>query len=40
MVICYLDALKKSSKTIETKIKREIVEELQQAIYRRKRTEN
>ena len=38
MVICSLDALKKSSKKKETKIKKEIVEVLQQASYRRKRT--
>ena len=38
MVICSLDALKKSSKQKETRIKKEIVEVLQQASYRRKRT--
>ena len=38
MVICSLDALKKSPKKKETKIKKEIVEVLQQASYRRKRT--
>ena len=38
MVICSLDALKKSSKKKETIIKKEIVETLQQASYRRKRT--
>ena len=37
MVICSLDALKKSSKRKETRIKKEIVEVLQQASYRRKR---
>ena len=37
MVICSLDALKKSSKKKETRIKKEILEELQQASYRRKR---
>ena len=31
MVICFLDALKKSSKKKETRIKKEIVEVLQQA---------
>ena len=31
MVICFLDALKKSSKNKETRIKKEIVEVLQQA---------
>ena len=36
MVICSLDALKKSSKKKETRIKKEIVEVLQQANYRRK----
>ena len=39
MVICYLDTLKKSSKKKETRIKKEIVEVLQQASYRRERTE-
>ena len=38
MVICSLDALKKSSKKKETIIKKEIVEMLQQASHRRKRT--
>ena len=38
MVICSLDVLKKSSKKKETRIKKEILEELQQASYRRKRT--
>ena len=38
MVICSLDALKKSSKKKETRIKKEIVEVLQQASYRRKRS--
>ena len=37
MVICSLDALKRFSKTKETRIKKEIVEVLQQASYRRKR---
>ena len=40
MVICFLDALKKSSKKEETRIKKEIVEVLQQASYHRKRTKN
>ena len=40
MVICSLDALKESSKKKETKIKKEIVEVLQQASYRKNRTEN
>ena len=39
MVICSLHALKKSSKKKETIIRKEIVEALQQASYRRKRTE-
>ena len=38
MVICSLDALKKSSKKKEARIKKEIVEVLQQASYRRKRS--
>ena len=38
MVICSLDALKKSSKKKETRIKKEVVEALQQASYRRERT--
>ena len=38
MVICFLDALKKSSKKKETRIKKEMFEVLQQAIYRRKRS--
>ena len=38
MVICSLDALKKSSKKKETRIKKEVVDVLQQASYRRKRT--
>ena len=33
MVICSLDVLKKSSKTKETRIKKEIVEVLQQTSY-------
>ena len=33
MVICSLDVLKKSSKTKETRIEREIVEVLQQTSY-------
>ena len=37
MVICYLYALKKFSKRNETRIKKEIVEVLQQSSYRRKR---
>ena len=36
MVICSLDALKKYSKKEETRIKKEIVEVLQQASYCRK----
>ena len=36
MVICSLDALKKSSKMEETRIKKEIVEVLQQPSYRQK----
>ena len=38
MVICSLDALKKSSKKKQTRIKKEIVDMLQQASYRRRRT--
>ena len=38
MVICSLDALKKSSKKKETRIIKEIVEFLQQASYRKKRS--
>ena len=38
MVTCSLDVLNKSSKKKETKIKNEIVEVLQQASYRKKRT--
>ena len=38
MVTCSLDALEKSSKKKETRIKKEIVEVLEQARYRRKRT--
>ena len=40
MVTCSLDVLNKSSKKKETKIKNEIVEVLQQASYRKKRTGN
>ena len=40
MVICSLDVLKESSKKKETKIKKEIVEVLQQASYRKKFTGN
>ena len=36
MVICSLDALKKSSKMEETSIKKEIVDVLQQPSYRQK----
>ena len=36
MVICSLDAFKKSSKKKETRIKKEIVEVLQQPSYRQK----
>ena len=38
MVICSLDALRKSSKRKEKKIKKEKVEVLQQTIYNRKET--
>ena len=38
MVICSLEALKKSSKIKETRIKKEIVEVLQQDSYRRNRS--
>ena len=38
MVICSLDVLEKSSKKKQTRIKKEIVEVLKQAGYRRKRT--
>ena len=38
MVICTLDALERYSKKKETRIKKEIVEVLQQASYRRKRS--
>ena len=38
MVICSLDALKKSSKKKETRRKKETVEVLHQASYRRKRS--
>ena len=40
MVTCSLDTLKESSKKTETKMKKEIVELLQQASYRKKRAEN
>ena len=40
MVICSLDALKKSSKKKEARIKKEIVEVLQQHSYLKKRTGN
>ena len=40
MLICSLDALKESSKRKVTKIKKEIVEVLQQATNRKKRTGN
>ena len=40
MVICSLDVLKESSKKKETKTKKEIVEVLQQANYRKKFTGN
>ena len=40
MVICSLDPLKKSSKKKEKRIKKEIVEVLQQASYPRKRRRN
>ena len=40
MVIYSLGALKQPSKKEETKIKKEIVEMLQQARYRKKRTGN
>ena len=38
MFICSLDALKKSSKKKETRIRKEKVKLLQQASYRRKKT--
>ena len=38
MFICSLDAFKKSSKKKETRIKKEIVKDLQQANHRRNRT--
>ena len=38
MVICSLDALKKSSKKKEARMKKEIVEVLQQASYQGKRS--
>ena len=37
MVICSLDTLKNSPNTKETRVKKEIVEVLQQASYLRKR---
>ena len=40
MVIYFLDALKKSWKKKETRIKKEMVEVLEQPIYRKKRTGN
>ena len=40
MLFCSLDALKKSSKKKEARIQREIVEVLQQASYRRKRSDD
>ena len=40
MVICSLDVLEKSSKKNETRIKKEIVEMLQQVSDCKKRTEN
>ena len=40
MVTCFLGAFKKSLKKKETRIKKEIVEELQQPSYRKKRTGN
>ena len=40
MVICSLNGLKKSSKKKETRIKKEMVEVLQQGSYRRNRTGN
>ena len=40
MVTCFLDALKESSKKKQTKIKKEIVEVLQQASYIKTRTRN
>ena len=39
MVICFLDALRKSWKKKETSIEKEIVELLQQAADRREKTE-
>ena len=38
MVICSFDALKKFSTKIETRVKKEVVEVLQRASYRRKRS--
>ena len=38
MVICSLDALKKFSTKKETRVKKEVVEVLQRASYRRKRS--
>ena len=40
MVTCSIDALEKSSKMKETRIKKEIVVALQQPSYRKKRTGN
>ena len=40
MVICSLDALKKSSKNKEMRIKKKKFEVLQQPSYRKKRTRN
>ena len=40
MVICSSDAIKKSLKKKETRIKKELVEVLQQPSYRKKRTGN
>ena len=40
MITCFLDAIKKSLKKKETRIKKERAEMLQQPSYRKKRTGN
>ena len=40
MVVCSLDALKESSKKKERELKKDLVEVLHQASYRKKRTGN
>ena len=40
MIICFLDVLKESSKKKEAKTKKEIVQVLQKASYRKKLTGN